>query len=80
MAAQRDDGGPALPHGNPEKPDGMTLRDYFAAKAMVAYIQENYAQARHQDPVGDGGVPWDDEDVATFAYIAADAMLKARQS
>lgn len=39
-------GGPAFPStfhngwGEPEK--GMTLRDYFAAKAMHALIQEGY--------------------------------------
>jgi hypothetical protein len=43
---------------------GMTLRDYFAAKAMQADLT-NY-----------GGANW--ERVANFAYEMADAMLKAR--
>ena len=41
-------GGPAFPgfdyidqHGK-KNPEGMTLRDYFAAKAMQALIHKNY--------------------------------------
>lgn len=43
---------------------GMTLRDYFAAKAM----QGMYAR-----------VNWSCDDVAIRAYEQADAMLKARE-
>lgn len=46
--------------------EGMSLRDYFAAKAMAAFICNN-----------DRGLidmPW----VAEGAYKIADAMLKAR--
>jgi hypothetical protein len=46
--------------------DGMTLRDYFAAKAMEAYL--TYALEQNAPK----GV------VATAAYKMADAMLKAR--
>jgi hypothetical protein len=42
---------------------GMTLRDYFAAKAMQAYIQ-NFS---------------DDSDISRYAYALADAMMKARE-
>ena len=46
--------------------DGMTLRDYFAAKAIVAY---------HAD-----GEYSPSEDVANWCYRIADAMLKAREA
>jgi hypothetical protein len=60
----------AFPSGhNPQRgrqEDGMTLRDYFAAKAMQALIW-------NQDVDLDSK-----EDVATVAYEYADVMLKAR--
>jgi hypothetical protein len=44
--------------------EGMTLRDYFAAKAMQAFI-EKYSH---------------EGDVSRHAYKVADAMLKAREA
>ena len=36
-------GGPAFPHSRLGSDcDGMTLRDYFAAKAMQALVKTNY--------------------------------------
>ena len=49
---------------------GMTLRDYFAAKAMQALIIAN-------GPAPSGGWPTYAE---RTAYVVADAMLKARQA
>jgi hypothetical protein len=46
----------------PDRQEGMTLRDYFAAKAMQAFI-EKYSH---------------ESDVSRNAYKFADAMLKAR--
>lgn len=46
---------------------GMTLRDYFAAKAM---------QAAATNPTGADGFDFDQR--AEWAYAQADAMLKAR--
>jgi hypothetical protein len=46
---------------------GMTLRDYFAAKAMAATIANPDGYSMH-------------ENIVKFAYEIADAMLKARQS
>ena len=48
---------------------GMTLRDYFAAKAMQGWIT-----ARHPDHHGEDGP----ETLASDAYTVADAMLAAR--
>ena len=53
--------------GQPEK--GMTLRDYFAAKAMQGFMA-NKSNPMHFQP----------EDDASWAYKIADAMLKARSN
>jgi hypothetical protein len=52
---------------------GMTLRDYFAAKAMAAMVSKSSGQDKTG---GAKGVPL----VAQYAYEYADAMLKARQA
>lgn len=46
---------------------GMTLRDYFAAKAMHAYLMWPDAH------------DWEVRDHAKSAYAMADAMLKERE-
>lgn len=64
-----DNGGPAFPiTGTHEQvlEIGVTLRDYFAAKAMAAYL---VASPEYRPPV---------ESFAIAAYQMADAMLKAR--
>ena len=58
----------AFPHRGPDSySNGMTLRDYFAAKAMQAHLTHDGS-----DDVNEIGV-------AKWAYEMADAMLKARQ-
>ena len=52
--------------------EGMTLRDYFAAKAMqgqLSILENVAALAREQIKL---------EDVCIASYEVADAMLKAR--
>ena len=52
---------------NGEKnPEGISIRDYFAAAALQGLLSEG------------GGTSWDDD--AKAAYRAADAMIKARES
>jgi hypothetical protein len=51
--------------------DGMTLRDYFAAKAM-AIMWDAYDK-------GYCGLNDKYETIADGAYLMADAMLKARE-
>lgn len=52
--------------------ENMTLRDYFAAKAMTAI----YANCEGRTPVT---VAMDPEQwIATQAYMMADAMIQAR--
>lgn len=49
---------------------GMTLRDYFAAKAMAAWIGA-IVQSRHN---------WNPIDFAVEGYKCADAMIAARKA
>jgi len=53
---------------------GMTLRDYFAAKAMQVILQSQYEDGIY---VGDHD-NISEQVCANSAYIMADAMLKAR--
>ena len=66
-------GGPAFPTSNGGSPDdGMTLRDYFAGKAMQALITGPDVMDDHYEEETN-------EYVAKRSYFIADAMLKARQ-
>jgi len=49
--------------------NGMSLRDYFAAKAMQGFMANKSNPMRFQP-----------EDDANWAYSIADAMLKAREA
>lgn len=65
-------GGPAFPTPRYERGDmyslGMTLRDYFAAKAMQGMLACPVQPQSGADMY------------ASDAYFVADAMLKARES
>jgi hypothetical protein len=68
----KDTGGPAFPTEVVNTNDGyihrgMTLRDYFAAKAMQGLLASDIECG-----------PDDVASVVASAYILADAMLKAR--
>ncbi len=67
-----DDGGPAFPLGSTceEWMNGMTLRDYFAAKAMQGFNREMVAYGWWHEIL---------DESAGMAYQIADAMLRARQ-
>lgn len=81
-----DTGGPAFPAlgrwGNGPAPesalqqDGMTLRDYFAAKAMQAYITIGHTALGKQYSHNTGAV---NPIIAMASYETADAMLAARK-
>ena len=72
----KDNGGPAFPsHGSMGEVvcDGMTLRDYFAAKAMqgmLAYPGCDSRGSHHNNNTPQG--------VAIMAYAYADAMIAER--
>lgn len=99
MTTRPDTGGPAFPRpcsedrkngdqpdGNStlDEQDGMTLRDYFAAKAMQALLQNPASSQAISWDVQNGGragLPSQksfDDEIAKSAYEFADAMLKAR--
>lgn len=75
MEENIETGGPAFPchpeiiPQNDRDFAGMTLRDYFAARAM-----HGMAGSRRYCEAG-----WDQADMASQAYEIADAMLKARE-
>ena len=72
----KDTGGPAFPyfgHTGWSTNCGMTLRDYFAAKAMQSFCS-TYTRAPHSSTE-----EWLDS-ISTRAYMIADSMLKARQA
>lgn len=69
MSALINDGGPAFPVPglqHDEAFNGMTLRDYFAAKAMAILMDTNNMKHVERD--------------ARCCYEVADAMLKARSA
>ena len=63
----KENGGPAFPLGHSS---GMSLRDYFAARALQNFRDQIGSQSDQE---------WFDK-VAEGAYRMADAMLKARQA
>lgn len=69
-------GGPAFPvheTANINEQEGMTLRDYFAAKAMAAILSNPHADT------GFGAMCMVGEEmISKWAYQQADAMLEAR--
>lgn len=82
MSDKIKDGGPAFPTSeqqgdNPEfiTIGGMSLRDYFAAKAMQGMIS---AHNQNGEWTGCGDIKMN-EILSETAYSIADAMLKARE-
>jgi hypothetical protein len=72
---------PAFPIHWENHSEGMTLRDYMAAKAMQALLSDpNWRQANKlcSDPKKPKGMLRDETAIA--AYKQADAMLKAREA
>ncbi|CAM6665348.1 hypothetical protein RJO21_001657 [Enterobacter hormaechei] len=74
-------GGPAFPElGNVghntdwQSESGMTIRDYFAAKAMHGYI------STAGGPCIIGGLDGAEDELAKQSYKMADAMLRAREA
>ena len=62
---------PVHPENYDEDHEGMTLRDYFAAKAMQGIVSQDgdLCDANYGEPSG----------IAYAAYHLADAMLAARE-
>jgi len=67
----------AFPNPHLTSETGMTMRDYFAAKALAASypkVYEMFLEDIFDDWHGDGI-----ESLAREAYLIADAMMKARE-
>ena len=68
--SNKDNGGPAFPcqYEGSTRSDaiGMTLRDYFAAKAMQGYCSR------------EDSIECEFSSIASDSYAMADAMLEAR--
>ena len=77
---ERNTGGPAFPgmdyvaQDGKKNPEGMTLRDYFAAKAMQGLMSR-----KEQGGFDFAVYEKDAMRVALWAYDLADEMLKARE-
>lgn len=70
-----DNGGPAFPSTITDDSlhvGGMSLRDYFAAKAMQGLVSGHFAKYGHEDH-------WPRPEIASEAYEIADAMINARK-
>lgn len=93
MSTPINDGGPAFPgeageHGyGPSKRSGenwielnqgMTLRDWFAGRAMGSMVGNESARRRIYERMADGEAECPYKIIANDAYEAADAMLAAR--
>lgn len=67
MDKKIDDGGPSFPLGSGDMrdPTGMTLRDYFAAKAMQGLLASSLETTLNE--------------FVCRAYRLADAMIAARK-
>lgn len=71
MSTEKQTGGSAFPVATWDREqmryigEGMTLRDYFAAKAMQGLLADLESD--------------DAEAISTASYLIADAMLKARE-
>ena len=74
MSDKINDGRAAFPvpnDANVNDQEGMSLRDYLAAKAMQGILGGDHPITHDENPL---------PTIARVAYEIADAMLKARQS
>jgi hypothetical protein len=80
MKMSIETGGPAFPsmrdmRHNPDfdHEEGMSIRDYFAATAMQAWLSGWPSEAPHPASTDDKGAR-----IAKLSYAMADAMIQAR--
>lgn len=79
------DGGPAYPHtkvfenGTGRAQGGMSLRDYFAAKALQGMLAAGYEQICTFDPIS-GRALTQGKTLFQSAWDMSDAMLAARST
>lgn len=74
----KNTGGPAFPHVVEMREyvlnDGMTLRDYFAAKVLCGYMSTEYPN----QGLNSVSIEVNDKAIAHHCYAIADAMLSER--
>lgn len=66
---------PAFPNPHLRDDSGMTLRDYFAAKALQGFLPDAFQEAPDNYPAKRLAPFW-----AAMAYQLADEMMKAREA
>jgi hypothetical protein len=77
--SKKNDGGYAFPMEATDATawrdcnQGMTLRDYFAAKALSGWLASYPESCTHPIVAGNA------DEVAKHSYMLADAMLRARE-
>lgn len=85
--SRKNDAGPAFPHLNPNfdgnwdrapQRGGMSLRDYFAAKALNGILQEGFVPRQFRTSKPTDGSPPPLLDYPAIAYAIADAMIAER--
>lgn len=83
---KNNDGGPAFPEGGNninsgywEIYGGMSLRDYFAAKAMQGLLCNSEVERYRQTIDGRVSESRQIEAISQMCYEMADAMLKSRE-
>ena len=70
-----NDGGPSFPNDAAalrKEQEGMSLRDYFASRAMQAWLSGHVAHYGHENF-------WALDAIAQSSYEMADAMIAARE-
>lgn len=78
MNGKLNDGGfafPVHPNGTTMQNTGMSLRDYFAAKAMQGIVSTHDSDGEWTGP----GDLTSNKLMAETAYAISDAMIKARE-
>ncbi|MGC0013786.1 hypothetical protein ACPRR8_24025 [Enterobacter hormaechei] len=84
--SKKNNGGYAFPLGATDATawrdcnQGMTLRDYFAGKALQGLCANSGGPFQANNMSGWAIVNCDLDDIATESYRLADAMLRAREA
>jgi hypothetical protein len=79
---KRKDGGSAIPM-SADRATGITIRDYFAAAALQGMAANSLQFVQRGEPGGAQmkslRTPISEEEIATWCFMLADAMLAKRQ-
>ena len=70
---------PAMHFDLADNEHGLTMRDYFAARAMQAMITNDVIHSFTMTEAHKAGIP-EEFALAQMSFMVADAMLKARET